>query len=373
MKSYYILSLLLFLASCKNDETTNETQSIESSEITLTEAQFKSADIKTAEIEVKKMSGLLHVNGIIDVPPQNMYSVSAPMGGYLISTHLLPGMHVRKGEVIATIEDQQFINLQQEYLTVQSKLVYAKTELDRQSDLNKNQASSDKVLQQTQMEYNSLRISSKALSEKLKMININPNNLTEGNLSKSIKMYSSFDGYVATVNVNIGKYINPTDVLFELVNPSDIHLNLKVFEKDVAKLSIGQKLFAYTNSDPLKKYDCEIILISRNINADGTIEVHCHFNNYGKSLLPGMYMNADVEINSGTITAVPEESIVNFEGKNYVFTLLGTRQYKMVQVEAGIKENGFIEINHGQELNDKEIVTKGAYTLLMALKNVEDE
>ena len=222
MKSLYIISLLLLAVSCSSNEAPTEAPVLETAEITLTEAQFKSAALKTGQIEAREMSGLLRVNGIIDVPPQNMYSVSAPMGGYLKSTQLLPGMHVRKGEVIATIEDQQFINLQQEYLTVQSKLIYAKAELERQSELNKNQASSDKVLQLTQMEYNSLRISSKALSEKLRMINVNPSTLTEGNLSKSIKMYSAFDGYVATVNVNIGKYINPTDVLFELVNPSDI-------------------------------------------------------------------------------------------------------------------------------------------------------
>lgn len=373
MKSIYIFCLLAAITSCKSEPITQEDKLIENSELNLTETQFKSAEIQTAEIASRQMSNLIRVNGLIDVPPQNMYSVSAPLGGFLKSTHLLPGMHVKKGEAIATLEDQQFVNLQQEYLTSKAKLVYAKAEYDRQLELNQNQASSDKVFQQAQMEYNSLRISLKALSEKLDMININPNNLNEGNLSKTIKIYSSIDGYVSMVNVNIGKYINPTDVLFELVNPSDIHLNLKVFEKDVAKLKIGQKLFAFTNSNPEKKYVCDIILISQNINTDGTIEVHCHFENYDKSLIPGMYMNAEIEINNAEIMAIPVSAIVNFEGQDYIFVQEGKLKYTMTPIQTGSKENGYIQIVKGQELVSKQIVTNGAYTLLMALKNVDEE
>ena len=84
-------------------------------------------------------------------------------------------------------------------------------------------------------------------------------------------------GIVTKVNVNIGKYVNPSDVLFEIVNPSDIHLALTVFEKDVNKLSVGQQLVAYTNNNPSKKYPCEIILIGKDFSSDKAIEVHCHF------------------------------------------------------------------------------------------------
>jgi cobalt-zinc-cadmium efflux system membrane fusion protein len=373
MKLIYIYSLLILAVSCKNDVKNQTKEQVENSTVELTSAQYKSAQIETELISLREMSSLIRVNGIIDVPPQNMYSVSAPMGGYLKSTHLLPGMHVKKGEAIATLEDQQFVNLQQDYLTVQSKMIYAKSELERQSELNKNQASSDKVYQFAQMEYNSLRISSKALSEKLRMINVNPSTLSEFNLSKSVKIFSSIDGYVSAVNVNIGKYINPIDVLFELVNPTDIHLNLKVFEEDIAKLRIGQKLIAFTNSNPDKIYICEILLISQNINSDGTIEVHCHFENYDRTLLPGMYMNAEVEINIAKSKAITEKAVVNFEGKNYIFKQIGKKKYKMMQVELGNKENGFVEILKGEPMHGEQIVVSGAYTLLMMLKNVEEQ
>jgi cobalt-zinc-cadmium efflux system membrane fusion protein len=88
------------------------------------------------------------------------------------------------------------------------------------------------------------------LEEKLRLIHINPNSLHENNISKSIRIYSPIDGFVSKVNVNIGKYVTPSDVLFELVNPADIHLNLKIFEKDLNKIFIGQNVVSYTNNNP---------------------------------------------------------------------------------------------------------------------------
>ena len=301
-----------------------------------------------------------------------MVSVSMPLGGYLKTTKLLPGMHLTKGEIIASMEDLQYIQLQQEYLITKSKLQFAETEFNRQKELNQSKAASDKVFQQTQMEYNSEKISLSALAEKLKLINIVPQQLTESNLSKSVNMYSPIDGFVSKVNVNIGKYVNPADVLFELVNTSDIHLNLKIFEKDLEKLSIGQKVIANTNLSD-KKHICEIILISQDISDDGTAEVHCHFKNYDKTLLPGMYMNAEIEINNTNSFVLPEDAVVSYEGKEYIFISKGKNEFTLKRVETGKQENNLIEILNGKLFEKKQIVTKGAYTLLMTLKNKTDE
>jgi cobalt-zinc-cadmium efflux system membrane fusion protein len=109
--------------------------------------------------------------------------------------------------------------------------------------------------------------------------------LSADKISKSIFLYAAINGFVSKVNVNPGKYINPADVLFELVDPADIHLNLKVYQNDVAKLAIGQKLVAYNNVHPEKKYNAQIILISKDISAEGITEVHCHFKTEDKTLI----------------------------------------------------------------------------------------
>jgi cobalt-zinc-cadmium efflux system membrane fusion protein len=282
-------------------------------------------------------------------------------------------MRLSKGELIAVLEDQQYIQLQEDYLITKSKLEFAEQEFERQKELNKSKSTSDKAFQQAKADFQNLRISLQSLAEKLKLININTRNLTENSISRSITLTAPFNGFVSKVNVNIGKYVNPTDVLFELVDPTDIHLNLKVFEKDLVKLAIGQKLIAYSNSDSDLKFDCEIILISQAISADGSAEVHCHFSKYDKSLFPGMYMNAEIELKSNQVLAVEEEAIVSFEGKNYVFVKQGKQTFEMLEVEVGTKENGWVEVLNSSNFDGKEIVSKGAYTLLMTLKNKAEE
>jgi cobalt-zinc-cadmium efflux system membrane fusion protein len=371
-KIMIILVTLLFASSCStNKDEKTDAIVVNEKVVSLTDAQYKSADIQTGKLERRMISTTLKLNGKIDVPPQNMISVSTPYGGFLKSSKLLPGMRVKKGEVLATMEDQQYIQLQQDYLTAKSKLSYFTSEYNRQKELNQSKASSDKVFQQTEMDFKTQTISVNALAEKLRLINVNPESLNETNLSRTINVYSSIDGFVSKVNINIGKYVNPSDVLFELINPEDIHLNLKVFEKDLGKLSIGQKLMAFNNNQPDKKHPCEIILISQDLSADRSADVHCHFEDYDKTLLPGMYMNAEVEINLTNVLTITSEAIVNFGGKDFVFTTENDRSFHLVEILKGSSEKGFTEIivDDGAPLSKQRIVTKGAYALLMQLKN----
>ncbi|MBC7642847.1 MAG: efflux RND transporter periplasmic adaptor subunit [Flavobacterium sp.] len=373
-KNIFIILILFLTISCKKEiQESKSDDKLDENEVSLSDAQMRNANIETSLMFEKNILSVLKLNGKIDVPPQNLVSVSVPLGGYLRSTKLLPGMHVLKGEVIAVMEDQQYIQLQQDYLVSKAKLVYAEKESSRQNDLNQSQASSDKTTQLAQAEVSSLRAMTNGLAEKLRLININPNAISATRISQKINILATINGYVSKVNVNIGKYISPSEVLFELINPTDIHLNIRVFEKDVAKLKIGQKIVAYTNFEPNKKHQCEIILISKDIASDGATEVHCHFEDYDKTLLPGMYMNAEAEIKSTNSDALPEESVVSFEGKEYIYIEIAKQKYKMVEVQIGEKENNFVQILNVDQLKDKKIVSKGAYTLLMKMKNTEEE
>ena len=362
---------LALLSSCGNKTTeTAAEQTISSTTVELTEAQLKNASIETGKTEQKSVSSILKVNGIIDVPPQNMVSISVPLGGYLKNTKLLPGMHVAKGEIIAVMEDQQYIQLQQDYLTAKARFSYTENEFNRQKELNQSKASSDKTFELSEADYKSQRVLIKSLYEKLKLIGINPDNLTDNNLSRSVNVPSPIDGFVSKVNVNIGKYVNPADVLFELVNPTDIHLNLTVFEKDLNKLFIGQKLMAYTNNEPDKKYACEVILIGKDLSGERSVDVHCHFEKYDKNLIPGMYMNADVAVKSTDALVVPESAIVTLAGKQYVFEAKTNTQFEMTEVETGISEGGFTQISSATvNLAEKTLITKNAYPVFMKMQN----
>lgn len=368
------LGLILLLNACTSKKEGNNQQSPVPTinAIELTDTQYTNAGIETSSFVKKTIHSTLKVNGKIDVPPQNLVSVCVPLGGYLKSTKLLPGMPVKKGEVIALIEDQEYVQIQEDFLLTKSKLYFAEKEFNRQKELNQSQASSDKITQQAESEYKNYRIKLSALKEKLKLINIDADKLSENTLSKTIPLYSPINGFVSKINVNIGKYINSTDIIFDLVNPSDIHLNLKIYEKDIDKIAIGNKVYAYSNTNPTKRYKCEIILISKDVNTDGTTEVHCHFDQYDHSLIPGMYMNGELQIQSASVNALPEESIVNFEGGSFVFVQKSKNLFEMREVKIGNRENGYIEIVDAEGMNNSNIATKGAYSLLMKLKNKED-
>ena len=376
MKKIFLTISILTLLGCGQKQENKTAAPVDNKEesavVKLNNAQIVNAEIQTSELIEKEISSIIKLNGKIDVPPQNLISVSVPLGGYLKSTEMLPGKIVRKGQVLAVLEDQQYIRLQQEYLLAKVKLKVVEGEYLRQRELNASKASSDKIVQVAEGEYKNAKINVKALEENLELIGIQPKKMDETKISKRITITSPINGYVSKVNANIGKYLTPSEVLFELVNVADIHLNVSVFEKDLASLVIGQKVITYNNSTPSKRYETEIILIGHSLSADKNTEVHCHFKNYDKNLVPGMYMNAEVELKNKRAHTISENAILRYENKDYVFIQINKTTFEMIAVKVGAKENGFVEIENYTDLNEFPVVINGAYSLLMKLKNTEE-
>lgn len=375
MKNIIIILAFFTLISCGEKEKLAEEIVLEedNNSLKLTDEQLKTFDLSTVVLQERTITKSLKLNGELNVPPQNLVSISSVLGGYVKSTKLLPGMFVRKGEVLAVIEDNQFIQLQQDYLTTKTQLINAEAEYHRQKDLNLNKASSDKVYLQAEADYKTLLISKSSLEQKLKLITIDPNKVSVANIRESISIYAPFNGYVSDIFVNIGKYISPNDVLLELINLSDLYLKLKVFEQDLDVIEIGQSVTVYTNSKPDKKYEAELIQIGKSFSADRAVAVYAKLKEVDPKLIPGMYMNAEIIVPENKTRALPEESVVSFEGKDYVFEVLDSNTFEMIEVQVGNSGNGWLEIKNAATLQDKKIAEKGAYALLMALKNKGEE
>jgi cobalt-zinc-cadmium efflux system membrane fusion protein len=249
MKNLYIfgiLSLVLFSCGQKKGESSKESKesAVVPTTITLTESQSKLVKIQVDTLQFKSISHRIEVSGQTEVPPQNLITVSAPLGGYLKSTDLLPGMPVHKGQVIAILEDPQYVELQQNYLSAKAKLPFLEQDAKRQQTLFESQAGSEKQMQLAKSEFTQQQILVKALQEKLSLIGVDAAKLNVENLSRSVVLRSPIDGYVSQVKVNIGKYVQASEVVVELINPSDLHLKLKVFEKDMVYLQAGKKVEA---------------------------------------------------------------------------------------------------------------------------------
>jgi cobalt-zinc-cadmium efflux system membrane fusion protein len=393
-----ILSIFIGMAltiSCGSktaeEAITEDHHDEEENTVEFTAEQYKTADIELGKVENKQISGTIRVNGKLDVPPQQMVSISVPLGGFLKSTPLLQGSKVKKGQVIATMENLEFIQMQQDYIEAKNQFEFAKTDYDRQLDLAKENVNAQKTLQLAKTTMVSWQAKTNGLHEKLKMLNINLSSPEGGNINSTINLYSPIDGYVTEVNVNIGKFVNPSDILFEIVDTEHLHAELTVFEKDVPKLKIGQKV-RFTLANETKERIATVYLLGREISADRTIRIHCHIDKEDTDMLPGMYLKAVVETGGIEVTALPDKAIIDYQGKKYIFFQVTEQphsalkdeskaeheaeyHFTMFEVQTGNSEMGYTEVMLPSDfkIETAQIVVKNAYAILSKMKNSEEE
>lgn len=400
--TFFALASVFGLISCGNNaestrEATQESSHHENKEVSivaLTSAQSRTAGVELGKVERKQISGAIKVNGVLDVPPQQLVSVSVPLGGFIKNTSLLQGSKVKKGQVIATVENLDFIQIQQDYVEAKGQSELAKLDYERQQQLAKENVNSQKTLQQSKANLSTWQAKYNGLREKLKVINLDIESVEKGNVSSSINLYSPIDGYVTEVNVNIGKFVNPADVLFEIVDTEHLHAELIVFEKDVLKLKIGQKV-RFTLANEAKERMATVYLIGREIRDDRTVRIHCHIDTEDKELLPGMYLSALVETGGALVPALPNEAVISYQGKKYIFVLSeeilknglqdessnskaeqareDNQHFSMVEIQTSNSELGYTEVTVPDSLSNSQIVIKGAYSILSKMKNSEEE
>jgi cobalt-zinc-cadmium efflux system membrane fusion protein len=371
-----------FFISCNGDkkdsQETVKTEVLPPDVVELRADQVKLANIETGAIELRSLSGNLKVNGSVGVSPGNLATVCMPFGGFVKSTTLMPGNAVKKGQTLAIIENQEFVDIQQAYLEARSKLEFAEAEYKRHDELYKEDVYSKQNLQKVTSEYKSLKAQVKALEQKLAMIGINPAELQEDDISRSVAVISPISGFVSAVNVNIGKYVAPTDVLFEIVNSDKLYLDLILFEKDADKVSPGQKIHFFINNEA-EQHDAVIYQTGRSVSADKTYKVYASVTESCKNLLPGMYVNAVIEASAGQVSSLPSDAIVSFDDRDYIFIFNKNKEesgkqfteYRMVEIRKGVTDGGYTEIGlpEGFDVKAVKVVIRGAYNLLSAMKN----
>lgn len=383
MKNLVFILLAMSILSCskKEDKTAlTDTVNTENTSIIveLNIAQYDNAVIELGKVSTRNMSNNIKVSGLVDVPPQNLISVSAPLGGFVRSTSLLQGTHVNKGEVLAIIENPDFIQLQQDYLDTKNKLAFLSLEFDRQNELNKENVSAAKVFQQTTTDFKNLKNILNALEEKLKLVGINTSSLQEGKISSSVKIKAAISGCVTAVNVNIGKYVTPNDVMFEIVDTQHLHAELNVFEKDIMNVKIGQKVNIRLTNDPTKELSGHIHLINHKINPDRTVRVHAHFDDENVNLIPNMFIDAEIETKNNKATVLPNEAIITKEGKSYIFVLKSKNEkgytFEMFEVRKLMSDSIFTSIILPSNIDilTSDIVIKGAFDISAKLLNTEE-
>ena len=378
-----VLSLIISLSSCINGDSkpvaeVEEVEILPENIVELRDDQIQLAGIQTGSVEMRSVSSTIKVNGIISVAPQNQATVCMPLGGFIKNTNLLPGNEVKKGQTLAIVENQDFVDIQQNYLEAKNKLVFAEAEYKRHTDLYKDDVYSEKNVQRVTVEYKNLKVLVKSLEQKLFLIGINPDLLSEDNISNQVNLVSPISGFLKAVNVNIGKYVSPTDILFEIVNSDKLFLELTLFEKDADKVAVGQKIKFFINNET-DVHEALISQTGKSVSDDMTFRVYGTVLGSCKNILPGMYVNALIEESDIKVTALPSEAVVSFDDKDYIFVFEKEKkedgnamtEYLIVEVRKGVSASGYTEITlpEGFDINAARVVIKGAYNLLSAKKN----
>jgi membrane fusion protein, heavy metal efflux system len=371
---FSIIVSTIFLLSCSSNpknETQKEAVVETTNKVSLTKEQAILAQLVLAPIELGRMKGIAHLNGVIDVPPTGIASVSMPLGGYVEDINLIPGNFVKKGAVLATVKDPAFIQLQENYLASKAKLNYLQQDLDRQKLLLNQEAVSKKSYQLIQADYNAINIQLRALSEQLKLINIKPENLTPENMTSLVRLTAPISGFITKVNINRGKYVTPSDVLLEIMDPNDIHAAITIYEKDIANFKVGMKGTVTLTQDPSKNYTVSILAVSQNINEDKTGLLNCHFENTPKNVLPGMFLTADIVVETNEAVLIPTEAVQRFQGKDYIFIQSATNTFEAIEIQVRQTNESFVTVTNADSNAwiGKQIVVKNAYSLLGKLMN----
>lgn len=377
---YLLIVTLFFSCKGKNPPAVNgtETEIIPDDIVEMRSDQIKVANIDTGTVKLREINSTLKVSGKISVAPRNYATVCAPLGGFVRYTALVPGNAVRKGETLVMIENQEFVDIQENYLEAKNKLEYAEAEYRRHSELYKEDVYSEKNLQQVTTDYKNLKALVTAYAQKLALIGIDPSGLREDNISRSVPINSPISGYIKSVNVNLGKSISSTDVLFEIVNNDDLLLELTLFEKDANKVAAGQKINFFIN-DEEEVHEAEIYQTGKSVEADRTYRVYARVTRGCRNLIPGMYVNAAIRTSGGVVNSLPADAIVTFDDKDYIFVFSRNKQekgmdfteYRMIEVKKGKSEEGFSEVSLPEnfDIRKEKVVTRGAYNLLSAKKN----
>ncbi|OOB84229.1 efflux RND transporter periplasmic adaptor subunit [Flavobacterium columnare] len=407
-----IVVLIFSFSACKNDKQTEgqsaETKKVDKEEAheeemptiaTLTEEQIKTVGIQLGTVEQKELTATIRANGLLKVPNNNKANATSLYGGVIKTLNVQIGDYVRKGQVIATIANPQFIQLQEEYLSTASRITFAEQELSRQKELNQGNAGAGKNLQSATAELNSLRTRRASLQQQIQLMGINPGSVSNGNLKSTLVVTSPLNGTVSNVFAKIGSYVDVSSPVIEIVDNSSLHLDLNVFEKDLPMLKVGQTIHFRITNNAVEDYNAKIFAIGSSFeNESKTIAAHAVVQGNKTGLIDGMNVTAIVSLNNVTTPAVPNDAIVNADGKYYVFVQTDkkaeehheegekegshkeseedhkedktSKNFEKVEVLKGVSDMGYTAVTFVNEIPaDAKIVVKGAFFVNAKLSN----
>lgn len=375
LQLFIALIVLVAMNSCTSsttEDTSKKQTSSKNNVLSLSVKQVKTLGIQTEPLSKSSIGMSIFANGVIDVPPQNKSFISVPFGAYIREVKVLDGMRVSKGDVLLVVEHPEIIQLQQDFLEVQGSLEYLKAEMDRQKLMLDKEASSAKNYQMAKSNWQVAQAKLAGLTVKLEMANVQVAQLKNGVIQREQKIKSPFNGVVTKVNASVGSYADPKDNLLEVIDLQHAHAELIVYEKYLKYLRLNQ-VVQLNFVDSEEKTSAKIFIIGREIGADRTVKVHCHFDQLPNEIVPGSYLKAEINVDEMEHFVVPSDAIVNLNGKDVMFVTTDNRTFSSVPMDVLSVQGELtaIQPKNNRDFFNKKYVSKGAYEIVSIL-NKED-
>ncbi|ACU04885.1 efflux RND transporter periplasmic adaptor subunit [Pedobacter heparinus] len=361
----------------KTEEAHEQGGHEESEGLELTQEQLNAVGIVIGGITQKNLTEVVKSSGQLAVPPQNAAQINVLSGGIIRRINVIEGQKVKKGQVLVTIENQDLIRLQQDYLTAKGGFSYVEAEYNRQQQLKAANAGTGKAHQQAEANYNAERAKIKALERQLQQYGISASRISSGNITSQIPVTAPINGTIGKINAETGSYAQPGVSIMDIVDNSKIHADLIVFEKDLSKIKVGQRVDFQLTNQKNEQIEGEIYGINKSFENDSKgVVVHAVIKKPGANLIPGMYVTGLIGVGTSMSNAVPVDAVVRTEGKEFIFivdTGAGAAEhhkeessvhFKKIEVSTGVAELGYIQVNPLQKLPaDVRVVIKGAFYL----------
>jgi cobalt-zinc-cadmium efflux system membrane fusion protein len=371
MEKYIISTLWIilagaFLVSCSsaNEESAESTPAPAEETviqgISLSQEQIEMAGIAYGKPEMRKISNFIECTGKVEVPPNSLASVYSTIGGFVGNVKYLPGDYVKKGSLLTTIKHPDIIKMQTRYMEHKSRLEFAEKTYTRKQSLALEDAASQKSLEEAKVNFETERAMLKGLEAELKMIGLSTEQIDAGNIQPSINIYAPISGYIASVNINKGKLISPSDLLYEIVDDGHMHLELQIFAKDIPKVKKGQYIEAFVPGLD-GKISASVYLVGHVIDLETkTTMVHGHFENKPTTLTAGTYLHARIFNEGNEILTIPESAVIR-SGEESIVYVLKNGSFVKVPVQTGTSDGDFVAIEKLELSANEKLVTKGAY------------
>jgi len=380
-----VFTLLLITVSCTENTTQTKDKhdekeaphKEESNKVSLQQKQLDVMKIKLGKIKYVNLGSTLKVNGQLELPPQRKASVSAIVGGRVKSVAVIEGDYVNKGQVLARLNNPEFISMQRDYLSAKSNISFLEKNYLRKKALFKDSIASAKSFQEAEASFNQAKSVLNATKANLKLIGLDIALIEKGEIVSTVPIVSPIKGYVQKIDINIGKFVSPEQEMFDIVDNEHLHIGLKVFEKDIDKAKVNQKVLFALTTKPEKIYEGEIFALGRAFEMDTrAVKVHAKIIGAHQGLLSGMFVEARIITSNKKVNALPNSAFITEKGLDYIFIqrkrIKNKIEFEKIQVNKGVSDLGYSEVVFIDKMpKNAIIVVKGAYYLNAEMQKSE--